>query len=1712
MNLTIHVKQSTFDSNTDDSLISELGYQVNDLVPSVKVGPFGRVNLTFDNCLFKENYGGIRSLYRYHEYSNTIWHFELKNNRFHQNKQNCLKVFLPRLYRFATKNEWENTTHTITIHNNEFKSNRLFELNIDGYYAQINLTRNTFSENQCKVGLVHFAGTEKDFYIYNNRIERNEGSYMFDLEARSLADNDLDIESLFVDNYVELNRKPLAGRMFNYLDSSLTRVIANLMIKNSPTSYTIAIRGVQNCTFRRNTFENSDFDYEFVGGTLTNTLNTTIDASLNWWGTSNSTIIKERIFDIHEWNNHAFVNYVPYRIGKHDDTNSRIDSKSTIYQASSNVLGGLIERSMELRATSVPYQVRADLTIMPGATLTIHPGVEIEFYPNVGILVLGNLKAMGTESNIIRMRPIRSNNNRMPYFSTDSFSPLSIQNFDETIDPTDTFHLNSTKRIRLFDGLSENEGFLQIYNTTLRAWTMVCDRQFTLKSAEVACKQMNKEHRNALVRPIAYYMAPQYQMPIWNQTFICKGGEHVLQECDTFANYHMSECVRQEAYNYIICGKYNLENVYEPWGGIRFAQPYFESKYSSLSLNQQQLSDQEDASHMSHVEIIGAGRLHGEPNPAIQLIYRSPQITNCMIKQSLYHGIEFIQPKASLTLNNLKLHGNLGYGINGLLLNPQTSDQKSSYILIKSNTMSSENLYGMIDMCDPHKHYNIEQRVIIFYKYSNIAKDCVKIFRNRFATTASGQLGLRFLQLNLVNNTVQNDTIEIYNGTLFNQRFLMGTLTNGSTDMDFQRFYISQTDTLSIYIKASVGREYYGFIAEVLTYPSSQYLSPNSYVEISDTEIRENQLGSISFISAGERSQKLYISRNRLISNGIKIFNSTTPPTVEAYLQNTPEFYFGNNYVAHNYGGSKFTLHSGSGVLITRSTIFNNLFYANKNDTVLSCKSELQLPYNELSIYRNIFLENHALRTDTISISALVSEFTRNQVIKNTGAHIMSTQGFEDITIPRSQETTYNLFRDNYAYGMINNLEDVNRFRTTLVAASAKQLYMGNYLFNRENDFELTALIDPFADIYGSNTVGINSINATNNFWSTKIDSEIRARIRDKYDNASLFEVIYSPSAMDEYSLRDGKCEVGWSLIDDICYLFVGAYSTYKEAEWICKSFESRVARETVAPIRVPRFRQLARNSQFNYESQTYRKLWLHTDNPLTGSCTIMDDYASIKILSADCMKQLNPFICEKDPVFLGAKFRFTDEVAIAAGAIGVLLLCVIALSLLWVYKSRKRKKEHLARQDTLRRSARANRNLLNYTGSGSVVTKSTNTLNRDQSEDPVSKLESEKMRNSNRKAKNKLDPSKIYTDDENSSEYNSDANSGKRRILTTNRFKKQTLPKTNDAQSENDYHIYDTNDIEDEASLQVPKSNKLNQYAHEKLDSPTNASIKTTETYTDTLVRVNEKNQFETMPIGKSFHGTINNPINTSTLKSIPAQPTPPSILKKTSNFGSTYDHLINEEAIKTTPTTANSSQRTSAYFPPSEDLNDLQINNNFEHFKNKSNRNLNTFVSKPAIMKLPYVFNNDDYNNNSSSSNYDNLASGGSSSTSPTRIFQKPNLPPPARPVPPPPRKFSESENQVMQIGYDLYKTKSNSKFMQAAEAELNAERNYDADNNSVNQSSLRIKKPQIFSEINKSPLLKKNPSLGNRLNMSTNEIDVQHNQATNDISKPPPMETCI
>lgn len=1304
---------SLSESNKDDSLIAESGYQIYDLVPNVKKGPLSRINITFENSIFENNFGGIRSIYRYHEYSNSIFNYEIRNNKFTSNQQSILKIFLPRLYRFAIKKHFQNLTHTINIRNNQFSSNSLFSLTIDGYYAQINMTKNLFTENQCRLGLIKFAGSEKHFFIYSNRIYNNIASFIFDLEAKSHADNHYDYPSYVVENEIYSNSKP------QFFVQS--RDLSQLLIPNYPFSYTIALRGIQNCTINKNFLENSHFDYELVGGLATNTLNTSIDASYNYWGSSDSNVVSERIFDFKNWNDHAIVNFLPFISDKIQYSLSKRAPDENIFR-SENVLGGVLKHDLTLSKLSTPYQVVSDLTILPGATLYINPGVEIEFYPNVGILVLGDLRASGRENDYIKMRPVKK------------FQPKiadSIKNAHE-----------QNLKIRFFDGLDQNEGFLQIYNETLRSWSFTCDPQFTLQTASTVCKQMNKEHRNPLVKSFYYYFHPSYQPAVWNQSFVCQGGETQLSQCDTLSNYNFKSCGTSGEYTYIMCRGYNLNAEYEhAWGGVRFAQSHYEILYDFNEPNDRPVylkpdfqQVKQDSSYMYYVDMVGAGRLHNKAQPSVQLIYRTPLISNCNIKNSSFHGLEFMQSKVTSIFNKLRISSSLGYAVNSLQMNSQTTDQKSSFKILSKNSLSSSSLFSLVDICDPHKFYDLEQRIVLFYRYSSESRDCGKILRARLSYGTKAKIGLRFLQFSLVNNTVLNDTVEIFSGIKFNQNNLMQSLTNESKIEQLEKFYLSQTDSLSVFMSASPGREYYGFVAEVLLFPTAQYLLSDTYIELSDSEFSDNQLGAISFTSAGERNPNLYLVRNRFLSNGIRYFNTSSEALVDLIIQNTPKFNFGNNYVSNNYGGCSMDIYSGSGVLITNSIVYNNLFYSNKNGTVLSLMGPLDLPYNEVLVDKNLFLENQSPRTDLISVAGLVSKFTRNQIIYNKAARILITKGFENVSTPRSQDISFNLFRYNYAFGIVNDLEDPNRFRSTIVAASLKQVYYSNYMFNKDNDFELTSLLDPIVikyiqSFHSTTTLGpfrsvnpkspysldYNSeftktykkenyfglaahsgvINASYNYWGSVVESEIRARIRDKYDNETLFEVFYQP-AVDEFKLRDGKCELGWTLIDDTCYTYVGSYVSYNEAKSVCKNFESRLARETVAPIKLPRFRKLARTSQFDYETQSYRKMWLHTESFFnkqdSSLCSVIDDFGTS---SLNCDHKL-PFICEKDPVFTGAVFRFKDEIAFAIAALAALLLSIIILSLLWIYKSRRRKKEHLDRQNTLRTSARTNRHMIN--------------------------------------------------------------------------------------------------------------------------------------------------------------------------------------------------------------------------------------------------------------------------------------------------------------------------------------------------------------------------------------------------------------------------------
>lgn len=85
------------------------------------------------------------------------------------------------------------------------------------------------------------------------------------------------------------------------------------------------------------------------------------------------------------------------------------------------------------------------------------------------------------------------------------------------------------------------------------------------------------------------------------------------------------------------------------------------------------------------------------------------------------------------------------------------------------------------------------------------------------------RIAVRFLQVNIFNDTVYRNAIELYNGEYFDHRQLIVRLDENSTLTEIRQQYKTSPlyDTMGIRVTASPAFEDYGFIAEVVTLPLS---------------------------------------------------------------------------------------------------------------------------------------------------------------------------------------------------------------------------------------------------------------------------------------------------------------------------------------------------------------------------------------------------------------------------------------------------------------------------------------------------------------------------------------------------------------------------------------------------------------------------------------------------------------------------------------------------------------------------------------------------------------------------------------------------------------------------------------------------------------------------------------------------------------------------
>ncbi|XP_012531769.1 protein bark beetle [Monomorium pharaonis] len=1219
------------------------------------------ISIHINNSLITDNGKGIYQFSRDARHSNNLFHWIMQDSTIERNHGGGFEVLLPDVWQYN-----ENFTHSLYFGNNTWRNNEQFSFIVDGHFAHLNISYNRFDSNRCKTGLISVRGMEKRITIDNNRIEGNSGAYMVEFRADSQSEILGVVYARFYYNEIKRNAYDLIGmgprRTFD------------------DPSYVVGFHGIQKVRINRNLFGENSLDYELLAGIRTAKTNNEVDVTENWWGTANDTSIRSRIFDFDDWNDHAVANYRPYLISDSFDA-----SISASWHISREIdldnLGGRIVDNLSLHARPEPYIVRSDITVMPEATLHIYPDVVMEFAPNVGILVLGTLKAIGVPGHEIIMRPMKRVD------TNSSFSKLTTTKTHANLIsmPDETIRMCKNGRCSAL----YNEGFLEYFNRTTLQWIPLCDDRFTERNAQVACRQLGYDTLNVYVSyDRRYELHPGSLTRVWSwpEPLQCSGKEQNLEDCQIRLNGqlfgHRHECPWDGQFVFLHCGKRNLDDAYDYWGGIRIANSEFEHHLYEHRIHDVVTHEtvRRVESVLKFINITGAGILHYEKSSAIQSIMKSPAMVHVNIDRSAYHGINVVSPTHTVELLFNTIDNVLGNGVNILSLTGEGREaDESSFTPIKDLNIPYH-LFSMVDICDTAKEITIEERVIVYYKYDNYPVNCVKIFRSPYRAKP---FGFRLLQFNLYNSTGKpgrHDSITLYDGDIYN----ITTKKIGHLEvntLDEKKLFRTQNPSISIRLFANGASNVHGFIAEIVTLPISA-IGFNRDVQhnVSYSVISNCREGAIKYASAGEVNAIMTLERNQFINNCEKLYGNFTTCKSALWLdvQNTQSLYFRNNLIQRNQGGLSVRADSRGSATSLKGWIHNNLFTENFNKPALYVEGRQSSPYQEVTIFRNYFTKNNAPYDNNIVLKQVVSNMTLNYLHGNLGMHLLEISGFEKVRLPIYQSTSHNGFYKNYAVD--------REGRSTIIAGTPGQQYVDNVFFNPDNDYEmLTTNRSQQLEMWRSH------VDARHNWWGYNETLAVAGRVRDRGDSPELLQVDYQPFHMNNKSVLSGKCPPAWDLVGDTCYILIGAPMDFYSARDFCRSANASmpfIMRDYLELWKFARKQQ----ERFDYSERVWVQQLERVDQ-----CTAFT-YQTIEI---DYCAQPNPFICEIDPrVNIDPLSWRKDIVAVGVlGAVGVALALLTAAIALWASKSKKRKLERLERRNSIRQSLHSLRSVGSTSG-----------------------------------------------------------------------------------------------------------------------------------------------------------------------------------------------------------------------------------------------------------------------------------------------------------------------------------------------------------------------------------------------------------------------------
>ncbi|XP_029656084.1 protein bark beetle-like isoform X1 [Octopus sinensis] len=1198
----------------------------------------GTISYVMTWCRFQGNRQAIKAEHNHVEFANNVWKWHITHSSIKDNMDGGLEIELPRV-----NDVEEHLKHSVEISHTMFEMNKNFAFIVNGYFADVNISHSIWKNNICRLGLFDLIGMEKNVSMVLNVFDKNTCKYIVNF----------DINSHYEYMY------PIVGNFsYNKLyDNGLGTETGG--DENLPSSFAVALKGLQQMVLNRNLFQNPKLRYEFIAGVTCLSLDSVVDVTENWWGNSAQDYIQSKIFDFDSWNNFAIAEYIPFLIENQFDS---VPFSTTKQYPIRNTfeLGGRITKDVSLFASATHYEVINDITVMPGVTLKIEPGVVLIFRPNIGILVLGTLDARGLPHQRIKLFPssVKTKENNIRKRSV-SFQMQQI----------------SKEKARLSGGATANEGFLQFYNDSTKQWDIMCNERLPENVGKVICRQLGFETINVRVYTshlfdyYIYGLTTYFTKTFWRYSYYCKGNEDSLDQCIKKIDYRIMSCIQNENYTFLHCGKRNVAEGYNYWGNIRFSR-------SSYQENLQEKKPVE--STIKYVDIYGAGVLHGNKVGAIQSVYQTPIIEQVNISGCASNGMDFISPLKDLLIEEQNITANLGYGINILVLNGDSKNEMASFLPLVQSTIPYF-LFGVVEMCLLEKEIILETKMLIYYKYSSNAIDCVKSIKSKYRDK---QLALRFLQMNLFSEDFMRNVIEIFDGDFGNEQKI-GEIMKNSTSETVEELYRTSKEphTLTLHIHASVASRDYGFIAEVVTLPQSSTGIIDSRIQhtLQSTSLQRNEDGAFTYRNVGEINPSVKLTKCLVEDNGVRILNLTSPPVVDIYLQNTKMMSFANNFLLGNAGGSSMILHTKSFATAIEANITNNIFSSGTHGCTLTVSGH---NYQKVLLYENYFFNNSVGDDqDIVQLKGVTTNFTSNFFHNNTAYSILSVFALEKVSSPHMY--TRSAFTKNNSTAL---------YESTVKVHSGKPVFYNNYFVNPENVYEFEA--NPVSKFSGS----MEPINAKENWWGVREEFFIAAKILDAANNESLVPVDYKPYKV--LPPVDGNCAPGWIAEKTRCFRYMGGVQTYYGAVKYCQSLGA----ELMESKEMESFaKKLLIDSDFDYN--TNLRIWINKPSSL-GMCGIFyDDYAETH---ESCHLLLLPFICESDP-FVVKTTDYTLIIALTASIFSVLVIIIIILIVLWLKKSKIRKDMRLQRCASLRSSARSRSQMTSNWSKSNIQNSQTN-------------------------------------------------------------------------------------------------------------------------------------------------------------------------------------------------------------------------------------------------------------------------------------------------------------------------------------------------------------------------------------------------------------------